>query len=132
MPTGTNRLAGVNLPAGVKAGETALPITLYWQAEGPTSTSYTTFVHLVNEQGAMVAQSDSIPGKGTLPSTAWAPGEVIPDARSISLPADMPQGVYTLLAGLYDATDGRRLPITDGKADAKDNAIVIERIQISR
>jgi uncharacterized membrane protein len=125
-------LAGVNLPAGVNAGETTLPITLYWQAEGPTSTSYTTFVHLVNEQGTMVAQSDSIPGKGTLPSTAWAPGEVIPDARSISLPADLPQGIYTLLAGLYDARDGRRLSVTDDKADAKDNAIVIERIQISR
>jgi uncharacterized membrane protein len=125
-------LAGVNLPAGVNAGETTLPITLYWQAEGPTSTSYTTFVHLVNEQGVMVAQSDSIPGKGTLPSTAWAPGEVIPDARSISLPADLPQGIYTLLAGLYDARDGRRLSVTDDNADAKDNAIVIERIQISR
>jgi uncharacterized membrane protein len=124
-------LAGVNLPAGVKAGET-LPITLYWQADGPTSTSYTTFVHLVDEQGALVAQSDSIPGKGTLPSTAWAPGEVIPDPRLISLPADMPQGIYTLLVGLYDATNGRRLSVTDGKADAKDNAIVIERIQISR
>jgi uncharacterized membrane protein len=124
-------LTGVAIPAGVKAGGT-LPITLYWQAEGPTSTSYTTFVHLVNEQGALVAQSDSIPGKGTLPSTAWAPGEVIPDPRLISLPTDMPQGIYTLLAGLYDATNGRRLSVTDGKADAKDNAIVIERIQISR
>ncbi len=125
-------LAGVNLPAGVKAGATTLPITLYWQAQGPTSTSYTTFVHLVNEQGTMVAQSDGLPGKGTLPSTAWAPGEVIPDPRLVSLPADMPQGVYTLLAGLYDATNGRRLTITDGRADARDNAIVIERIQISR
>jgi uncharacterized membrane protein len=125
-------LAGVNLSAGVKAGETTLPITLYWQAEGPTSTSYTTFVHLIDEQGAMVAQSDGIPGKGALPSTAWSPGEVIPDPRLISLPADMPSGVYTLLAGLYDATDGRRLPITDSKADARDNAIVIERMQISR
>ncbi len=124
-------LAGVNLPPGVKAGE-MLPVTLYWQAKGPTPTSYTTFVHLVNEQGTLIAQSDSIPGKGTLPSTAWSPGEVIPDPRIISLPADMPQGVYTLLAGLYDPTDGRRLSVTDGRADAKDNAIVIERIQISR
>jgi uncharacterized membrane protein len=125
-------LAGVNLSAGVKASETTLPITLYWQAEGPTSTSYTTFVHLVDEQGVMVAQSDGIPGKGALPSTAWSPGEVIPDPRSISLPADMPSGVYTLLAGLYDATDGRRLAVTDDNADARDNAIVIERMQISR
>jgi uncharacterized membrane protein len=125
-------LAGVNLPAGVKAGETTLPVTLYWQAEGPTATSYTTFVHLVNEQGVMVAQSDGIPGKGMLPSTAWSPGEVIPDSRLVSLPADMPPGVYSLMAGLYDATNGRRLTVTDGKADARDNAIVIERIQISR
>jgi uncharacterized membrane protein len=124
-------LAGINLPAGVKAGGT-LPITLYWQAEGPTSTGYTTFVHLVDEEGALVAQSDGIPGKGVLPSTAWAPGEIIPDPRLISLPADMPQGIYTLLAGLYDATNGRRLSVTDGNADAKDNAIVIERVQISR
>ncbi len=122
-------LAGVELPPEAEAGDT-LRVTLYWQSGGPTATGYSAFVHLVDDAGHLAAQSDGIPGNGSLPSTLWSCCEIVPDPHSIALAADVPQGVYTLLVGLYDPESGKRLPVSEPRAHTGDNAIVAGRIRI--
>jgi len=107
------KLLGYDLaPAQVSPGET-LFLTLYWRALGATDTSYTVFVHLLDEQGDIVAQRDSVPGQGTLPTTSWVEGEVILDAYEIPVSSDVPPGTYTIIVGMYDASTAERLPMFD-------------------
>ena len=107
------KLLGYDLaPAQVSPGVT-LALTLYWQALGPTDISYTIFVHLLKEQGDIVAQRDSVPGQGALPTSSWVEGEVITDTQEIVISSDVPPGTYTLIVGMYDASTAERLPVYD-------------------
>jgi hypothetical protein len=49
------------------------------------------------------------------PASAWIEGEWIIDEHVLSLPAELPPGSYTLVAGLYDAATGQRVPGPDGE-----------------
>jgi hypothetical protein len=40
----------------------------------------------------------------------------IQDTHTITLPADLPLGIYHLVAGLYDGATGNRLPL-EGDGD---------------
>ncbi len=86
----------------MKAGDT-IPVTVGWRAIQKMDTSYTGFVHLLNQEGRVVAQDDHIPLQGQWPTTSWAPGEVVQDDYMLQLPADLPPGSYRLEIGLYDA-----------------------------
>jgi hypothetical protein len=104
-------LLGYNIePEEAQAGEN-LRLTLYWECLGPMSTSYTVFVHLLDEKGTIQGQRDSAPGGGALPTTSWVEGEIITDSYEISVDPDAPSGNYTVVAGLYDAATGMRLHV---------------------
>jgi hypothetical protein len=103
------RFLGYDLEAEAKPGG-RLRLTLYWQALSTTDTSYMVFVHLLDARGEILAQGDSLPGQGSLPTTGWMAQEVIVDRHEISLPADLASGSYTLMVGLYDPLSGERLP----------------------
>ena len=94
------------------AGE-VLPVTRYWQAEGPTVQSYVLFVHLLGPDGRLHGQVDVIPGGGEAPTSSWAPGQVIVDRISLPVASDAPTGDYQIAMGFYDPAYGHRLPITD-------------------
>jgi hypothetical protein len=85
------------------AGETC-QISLLWHAENEFPASYRVFVHLLDGQGHIVAQSDGIPAGWTRPTTGWLPGEYILDTHTLTLPAP---GTYTLRVGMYDAAGNR-------------------------
>ncbi|HSH03578.1 MAG TPA: hypothetical protein VLL52_13745, partial [Anaerolineae bacterium] len=59
-------LAGYNLTSNDQ-----LNLTLYWQTTSPPQQSYTTFIHILDEQNQLVAQKDSIPQNGLLPTPCW-------------------------------------------------------------
>ncbi len=94
----------------------AADVNLFWRGERPTVSPYTVFVHILDANGQLVAQQDGWPVDGQWPTTCWTGGELIADARHISLPADLPAGRYTIVAGLYDTLTGERL-LTDGAQD---------------
>ncbi|MCS6909681.1 MAG: hypothetical protein NZM11_03820 [Anaerolineales bacterium] len=71
--------------------------------------SYHVFVHLTDADGVIVAQSDGAPANGTRRTTGWLPGEYVVDPRTLSLPAGLTPGAYTLTAGLYRPDTGARL-----------------------
>ncbi len=106
-------LRGFDLPRAQAVPGDDLPLTLYWQAGGPTDVSYTVFVHLVGPDGQNHGQTDHVPSAGTAPTTSWAPTQVIVDEVRLAVDADAPPGDYRIAVGMYDPSSGGRLPITD-------------------
>ena len=90
-----------------------LPLTLYWQAGGPTDLNYTVFVHLVGADGHLHGQIDRFPADGIAPTSGWAPDQVVVDRLSLPIAVDAPAGKYRISVGMYDASNGNRLPIAD-------------------
>jgi hypothetical protein len=97
------------------AGET-MTLTLYWQALQSPPHSYTTFVHVLDAAGNLVAQSDVLPGGGQWPTDTWKAGEWVTDEVLLSLPSTLPAGEYRLLVGWYVWETGERLPLRGEEA----------------
>lgn len=108
-----------------RAGET-LPLTLYWSANAMPDASYKVFVHLMDANGALRAQVDSIPQHGALPTDRWFAGEYITDEYALQLPTDLPAGDYRFEVGMYDEASGVRVPLTDANGvRLKDDATTL-------
>jgi hypothetical protein len=99
--------------------EDNLHLSLFWRALAPVSGRYTVFVHLLDEQGALVSQQDGEPVGGLRPTQTWpaggaSAGEIVQDNRAIVLPEPRAgTGGYRLAVGMYDAQSGVRLPMLD-------------------
>jgi hypothetical protein len=106
-------LRGFDLNSTHIAPGDTLPLTLYWQASGPTDLSYTVFVHLVGPDGLLYGQADQIPGGGSAPTTSWAPDQVIIDKIRLPVGPNTAGGAYSIAFGMYDAISGARTPIVD-------------------
>jgi len=123
------RLRGYDLAQTPQPGG-PITVTLTWQAATEPSTSYSVFVHLTNENGEIIAQSDSLPAGGYA-TDLWLRGEIVSDAHVLQPPAQDNTAVgqgsarhYYLVTGMYDPLTGRRLPIRDANGQAvPDNAI---------
>lgn len=96
--------------ASIKAGGRST-LVLYWRASREMEVSYTVFIHLLDEEGKIWAQGDSLPCEGSRLTPGWMEGEVIVDRHEIAMPEDMPPGRYRLMWGMYEATSGVRLPV---------------------
>jgi len=95
------------------AGE-PFTVTLVWRDEAELDTALRVFVHLQDDSGYPVTQSDGEPVQWSRPTTGWLPGEIVLDERTLSLPPDLAPGRYRLVAGLY-APEGPRLLTADGR-----------------
>jgi hypothetical protein len=101
-----------------------LNLTLYWRSDATLPTDYTTFVHIrdstgqsAGQSGTIVAQMDRPPADGAYPTSLWDPGEVIPDAIQIPVPAQIPAGGYEIVVGLYDPATGKRLGVVNERGE---------------
>lgn len=128
---GQIRLAGASEIAQTAGdGENTLTVTLVWQEVSRVEGNYMAFVHLLDETGAIVAQSDIVPADGYA-TNRWVPDEVVIDVHRLSLPADLPPGVYQLVAGMYEPIDGRRLFATDAEGHGlPDNRVPLGEISL--
>lgn len=91
-----------------------LPVQFIWSADERPAVRYKVFLQLLNADGALAAQRDSEPGGGLSLTTAWPANRPVLDNHALMLPADLPAGEYTLIAGLYDIDDpAARLPVND-------------------
>ncbi|MEM7348691.1 MAG: hypothetical protein AAF485_31055, partial [Chloroflexota bacterium] len=87
-----------------------LQFDFYWQGLNEMEKPYSIFMHLVDDQGAIIAQQDRAPGRREKePTTGWLPQEIIHDPTEFRLPADLSPGQYTLRLGLYLPPQGPRL-----------------------
>jgi hypothetical protein len=107
-------LLGYDLSPDVARPGGEIDLRLYWRSLAPAGRSYKVFVHLVGPDGKLYGQRDAYPKGGALPTTAWVPGEVIPDEYRVSVSRDAPPGDYVLRVGMYLEESGARLPVTVG------------------
>lgn len=98
---GRMRLIGYNMmPTTVQAGDT-LTLQLYWQALQPLPHDYTSYVHVMDEQGNLVAQSDHRPGGVYYPTSLWKRDELLLDTHTVALPRTGGATTYQLWTGMY-------------------------------
>ncbi len=90
-------------------GQNALLVRLFWWADETLSEELSVFTHLVNSNGELVAQNDSIPGVGFRPVTSWRPGERIEDAHWITYDRSLIAQGFEIRVGLYHGATGERI-----------------------
>jgi hypothetical protein len=115
-------------------------LTFWWQALKPADLDYSVYIHLWNPREQKLAATwggepvygafslwDRVVGE-QFPigyhTRLWQTGETIRDEWKLTLPKDIPPGVYEFRIGLYDSVSGRRLPIT------RDDAVMGEFIRL--
>jgi hypothetical protein len=102
----TIRLSGYDLaPDMLVAGE-SVRIALYWQPVRTVREDYTTFVHLTNADGIVIAQSDHRPGGSFYPTRLWRPGDMLQDVHVLGLPHDPGRPPFALRVGIYTIDSG--------------------------
>ncbi|NIN70253.1 MAG: hypothetical protein GTO63_37360 [Anaerolineae bacterium] len=107
-----------------------LRLTLEWQAREDVQDSYKVFLHLLDEEGRLVAQRDSQPVGGSRPTATWLEGDEISDNYGVMIPANTDPGWYRLVVGMYEPDTGRRLPISAQGAVVFDDALSLCDIRI--
>jgi len=90
-----------------------LQLDLFWRTDTPLNERYKIFVHVLDQNGKIVAQTDREPGSGQQPTTNWKSGEAVIDRYGVLIPDDTPPGTYAIEIGLY-GLDGTRLRVKAG------------------
>jgi hypothetical protein len=123
-------LLGYDLDPPAPGPGSTLHLTLYWQAQAEMEQDYTVFVHLLDAEGLLVAQHDSQPGGGSLPTSSWLEGEVIADEHPLRLDPNLPPGSYRLEVGLYLWPTMERLPVLDGAGQVQGDKVVLGEVRV--
>ena len=105
-------------------GAAVLQVTLYWAAEERPGTEYVAFVHLVGATG-MVAQDDSIPATGTLPTSWWRPGIWIVDVHQVPMPPTHTREDLKVEVGLYRSDNQERLAVLNPTGRPIDDVVIL-------
>ncbi|MCA9960944.1 MAG: hypothetical protein KC443_18015, partial [Anaerolineales bacterium] len=105
---GQLRLTGYDWQAGAER------LTLYWQALAPMATDYTTFIHVLDAQGALVAQADGQPQAGAYPTSVWQAGEFVADEKMVLGLGDAVERPLRVVVGVYVLETGERLLLDSG------------------
>ncbi len=120
-------LLGYHVEASpVNAGQSIVMKT-YWKATGPLPPFLTVFVHLLDQNGSIVAQID----RESVLADTLQPGDVFMQLHQIDLPPDLPPGTYRLTAGLYASNTGQRLPLYE-EDTARGDRIFWQTVEVKR
>ncbi|HLZ09145.1 MAG TPA: hypothetical protein VKT80_11190, partial [Chloroflexota bacterium] len=104
---------------GADANHTQIDLDVHWRAIHNLLPAYHSFVHVYDQAGKLVAQSDGPVGGLAYPSNIWDVNDAVIDRHTIAVPPDLAVGVYALRAGLYLPASGNRLTL-DGGGDTVD------------
>jgi hypothetical protein len=116
--------------AFARQGET-VDVRLLWLARQPMEESYKVFIHVLNDQGKLLAQTDSRPQSYAGNTNRWIPGQVTYDRFVVQLPVDVPPGHYQVRVGLYNEVDGQRLPVLDATDKAIDDQVLMGVLEVN-
>ncbi len=99
---GEMRLAGAHVTPYESNGERTVLVALEWQTEGRPTRDYKITLRLLDLDNQVVSHVDDYPIGPLLPPTTWAENSAQTSWLALSLPADLPRGVYRLGLALYD------------------------------
>jgi len=111
-------LVGYDLPSQTYRPGDIVPLSLFWQRRAAVDEDYKVCVHLLDDQGGLVAQTDSAPANGARPTSQWAADELVLDRHGLLLPDSLPPANYELRVGMYHPTTGERLAVQDATGQA--------------
>ena len=95
-------LVGYEWPAQPPIPQSPNLITLFWRGAAPISEQINTSLRLVGSDGAQIARVDGPPARGLIPTNLFF-DQPLPDTKALTIPADLPDGVYRLEALAYRA-----------------------------
>lgn len=104
-------LRNAEYPPSATAGD-ALNLTLTWHALEQLDQPYLVFVHVVDEQGNIVAERNAQPKDGKFPTNSWVRGDWLRDSQQVPLEGVAP-GTYRLYIGLWDEQNDKILDVFD-------------------
>ncbi len=112
--------------------ETPLSLKLFWQADDHVTGDYTIFSQLLTDHNQYVTGYDAQPINGNYPTSLWQPGEIIVEDINLKLPAQIAEGEYHLVTGLYDLSTGQRLVAVDNQGQPiPDNMVILANTRVS-
>lgn len=82
-------------------------LRLVWQTSQIMSQNLRLFVHVLDENGLIVSQTDGIPVNWTRPTTSWIPEEYVITNHDLQLP----RTDYRIRLGWYDPVSGDRIDV---------------------
>jgi hypothetical protein len=110
-------LVGFDPPREPVRTAQGIPITLFWNSlSSEIGERYTVFVHLLGEDGQVIAQHDSPPANGQRPTDEWLLGQYIIDSHELAWREPGYTGRARVAVGFYDSATGARV-LTAGGAD---------------
>jgi hypothetical protein len=126
-------LAGYQLDRRTVAPGGTVTLKLYWRGLRPMTRNYTVSVQVLGNQ-IRIAQKDSWPLDGALPTTAWRPDEIIEDTYVLSIARNAPSGVYDIQIVVYwiDETGAiNRLQLVTPDGRLVDDFILLTQIRVN-
>ncbi len=114
----------------VSPGE-EVDVTFYWEVTAAPPGDYLQFVHLIDEQGFMIAQRDTHPGLGRFPASQWQVGDRFVDTVRLTLPeiAYSP-ALGTISTGFYAPAEGYRLPVASDTGTLLGDALPLDQVAV--
>jgi hypothetical protein len=100
----------------VNQSDSAIDLTLHWQALSQPSHAYTVFAHVIDANGQQVGQQDNMPVHNQSPTSCWIPGEYVTDPYLIPIAAGA-RAPFKVVVGLYRGDTGARLARSDAPGD---------------
>jgi hypothetical protein len=113
-------LVGYDVPAWVSPGET-FRVALYWHAVREPADDYMVFVHVLDGEGQLLAQSDGKPVYWTYPTDVWQGGEIVRDVHVMTLDPEIVRQDAQVRVGMVASGSGIRLPITRASGERVPN-----------
>jgi len=105
-------LLGYSLSGDMLSDSARLRVTLYWRALRATDEPYMVSVRLVDPYGLVLAEQQSQPAGGAVPTTGWQADEVVTDLRQMDITMDEAV-LMSLEVRLLDA-GGKSVPLQVG------------------
>jgi 4-amino-4-deoxy-L-arabinose transferase-like glycosyltransferase len=107
------RFLGSSADPGPVAPGQRVRVSLFWQTTTQPAADYKAFVQLLDGQGNVKGLWEAAPG-AAYPTTQWAADTLIRTQADFRPPADLPDGRYPLIAGLFRFDNGQRLRAAGG------------------
>ncbi|MEQ8674641.1 MAG: hypothetical protein RLP44_16395 [Aggregatilineales bacterium] len=102
--------------------DAGLNVSLWWQVSATPTQDYNISVHLIDENGDILAQGDGAPQNGQFFTSLWRAGDIIRDTHLIPLEAGLPAEATGIRIGIY-TLDGSRPPLRRTDVDG-DSALI--------
>jgi hypothetical protein len=106
-------LLGYDVRISTEGPNRLVDLTLWWGTLEDMDKDYTAFIHVVDQEGQILAQEDRLLQQGDRPTSEWLVGSVARKQHQLQLGLDTTPADCLIRVGLYNWETGERLPAQD-------------------